>query len=192
MRQRGRIEILLVVLMVLFSFTTVYANETPSLKATVSGEQSKDGEITVYISAEDISNLGSAEIELTYDNSKLQYISGEMSDEYNTMADSVEDLGSKVKVAVVYEEAVNGNVPFAEVKFSVLADGSETVKMNLKGIFADIDTYEAMDIAGVDIEVTVDGISNLILYGAIALVVVFIIVSIMILTKKKRRKMYDN
>lgn len=187
MQQSKKITTLLAMIMLFILSTTAYADEKPSLKATVSGEKSKDGEIIVNISAEDISNLGSAEIELTYDNRKLQYVSGEMSDQYNTMADSIEDLGSKVKVAVVYEEAVNGNIPFAEAKFKILADNGQ-ISLNVSGILADIDTYEAIDITSSNVEFAVGGQSDIVVYVAIALGVVAIIVVIFIFVKKKKVK----
>lgn len=186
MQRKKKLITFLVTIMFFILSTPAYADDSSYLRAEMSGDKSEDGEITVEIYGDDISNLGSAEIELSYDNSKLQFIGGKTSDKYSTMAESVEDLDSKVKVAVIYEDAVDGKVSFAEIKFKVLAGSGEKVSMNLEGIFVDIDTYESMDIEEVDVIFTVDGISNLILYGAIGLVIIVILVGIFIFVKKRK------
>lgn len=145
MKLKTKIMMLLIAVLVVGSTMSIFAAEKAKLTASVTGNTAKNGEITVAIKAENISNLGGTEIELTYDNTKLSYVDGTISEAFKSSASEVVDMGTSVKITTMYTDAVNSNGTVAEIKFKVLADGGQDVQFDLTATLIDIDSYDEID-----------------------------------------------
>lgn len=140
------LTMLMAVLTIGITMKVFAADKKVTLAANLSGDTAKNGEITVKLDMTDNANLGGMQAQLTYDKSKLQYVSGSLTDEFKasaeTAATDVVDSDTGVGIAVVFNAASNYNGTIAEIKFKVLADGGETVEIGLNSELADMEYQE--------------------------------------------------
>lgn len=146
MKQKTKILTLLITIFVIGMAMSAFAAGKTTLTANVSGDTSNGGEITVKLDLAESQKLGGLQSTLTYDKTKLQYVSGALTDDFKASATvgsfDVVDGENGVGIAVVFNDPSNYNGTIAEVKFKVLAQKGEAVEVNLTSELADIDYNE--------------------------------------------------
>ncbi len=146
MKMKTKILVMLISIMVVGMTMNVFGADKITMTASVSGDTAKNGEITVKLDVAGNANLGGMQAQLTYDKSKLEYVSGKLTDGFKTSAEAaatdVVNSDTGVGIAVVFNEPSNYNGTIAELKFRVLADGGDTVEIGLTSEMADINYNE--------------------------------------------------
>ncbi len=146
MKMKTKILVMLISIMVVGMTMNVFGADKVTMTASVSGDTAKNGEITVKLDVAGNANLGGMQAQLTYDKSKLEYVSGKLTDGFKTSAEAaatdVVNNDTGVGIAVVFNEPSNYNGTIAELKFRVLADGGDTVEIGLTSEMADINYNE--------------------------------------------------
>lgn len=146
MKQKSKLLTVLIAIFALGMTMSVFAADKVTLTASVTGDAENGEEITVKLDLADSQNLGGLQSTLAYDKTKLQFVSGTLTDEFKASAtvgsSDVVDGESGVGIAVVFNDPSNYNGTIAEVKFKVLAQKGEAVEVNLTSELADIDYNE--------------------------------------------------
>lgn len=146
MKKKTKLLTMLIAIFVMGMTMSVFAADKTTLTTIISGDTSSGGEITVKVDMSGSANLGGLQSAITYDKTKLQYVSGVLTDEFTTSAtigssDVVENENG-VGMAVAFNNPSNYNGIIAELKFKVLADKGEEVEVNLTSELADINYNE--------------------------------------------------
>lgn len=146
MKIKTTILAMIMSIMVIGISKNAFAADKVTFTANVSGDTAKNGEITVKLDMAGSADLGGLQAQLTYDKSKLQYVSGTLTDKFKTSAETaatdVVDGEDGVGVAVVFNAPSNYNGTIAEIKFKVLAEGGEKVEMGLTSVVSDMSYNE--------------------------------------------------
>lgn len=154
--KKTKLFMLLITIFVMSMTMGVFAADKAALTVNVSGDTSKNGEITVKLDLSNSSNLGGVEAELVYDKTKLQYTKGELVREFSSSAAASDLLETEagVKATLAFNDPKNYNGTIAEIKFKVLAGEGENVAINLNSNLVDID-YNEMEVENKNAEFAV-------------------------------------